>query len=1007
MTQEQLRDKYNPIPTKQKGKESKRIQELEELREEEEENRGLTQEQLRDKYRDQEVRQREKTKKVIVEKSPIEEEKTSDFIQRKKETKRIEDEPFLNDEEEVIEREKKVYTPRRPREKEKVSTEELFEGEVEHEKIVSRPRKGMTRKIQLTPEKDLEKELNEDIFERSNQGPKLLIEDEEEKEEYTTPISRIKEGQGAKKEYLDEELDNLITKLGTNQELTSDEDRLATELRNEASQILDTNPSDEENKYLGDIISSVDNQNIFPEPVTQKQRSVLRNLKDRLRRIVGDDSDSIRRISSAVDEDIRVLPPKTEEERNFFERIRRDIRNKRLPEPRTIEERDVLNRIRGRIAEDIRVDPFKRREDTKLFDRLRNLRGKEEEGKKLFDWKRTGDMFGKKGLDEEAKKELPPMIRKPGFMKPEEYKDIAKEEPAVVRDLGKKQEDKKQEDFSSGAILSGILENIKQTKDQESQDAMKQQVMTSEMEKRIKTSLSNIFQEVGQPGGIISECIPSTKDKFTDAKSFVAEQKFLTIFTDDQLNRIGLDRNIPDVVIYPRERKIQMILSDPYRLMYDLTGKLEDMTLGDLLYLAAKENIMVNLIPDRFNVRRILVSLILFQRKRSDLIQYDLLTDDDLRTIVYVIENNGDIHYSWILKRCDLEKILDTGSFPKLNDEFLSRWKRYEVLKILPQTFLQSDSFQIPSSDLAMTPTDNYMIARLIDLSSNPFENIYARDRNMDPDILKAKYGIVVPRTWNVLDYLGLNGRFFPMKNPNEQFSAEKLITIGTREGQRDYLNQYDDMAIFAEIKNYIPYSSRPELIENVLTLFDSTENIYFVSLLPQLQGKIYYGNYKQSTVYTPESLSSKLEFLTTQNYPLEDKLVILRKVRQLQNLLQSRNMITPLLASSISRLVTTYESNPDAQPYYYYFMLLPQSEVANVRKIFYQRFYFAQTRNCLYTSVLKSDFVNNLPGLFNVNIYHPNIQQKCVHDCGDDLYQTIAYMKLFFGYVPHSIRNL
>ena len=517
-----------------------------------------------------------------------------------------------------------------------------------------------------------------------------------------------------------------------------------------------------------------------------------------------------------------------------------------------------------------------------------------------------------------------------------------------------------------------------------------------------ETSTTNVFN-------IQLTCNAPTAYDFVqmekNAKTLVGEKTFLEKFTDDQLNRIGLDRNIPDVVIYPKDRKIQMILSDPNRIEYNnMNTPLNDMTIGDLLYVAGRENIPVHHLPDRYNVRRILVALILYQRKRSDLIQHNLLTDDDLRTIVNVIQAGNEVEYSWILRRCDLEKVIDTGNFPTYTNEFMPRWRRYEILKILPQPFLQSVSFQLSSSDLAMVPTDNYIIARLIDLPENPFEAIYAKHRNVDREFLKVKYGLLVPRIWDSMDYIGLNGPFYPLTIPDDPFTVEKLLTIISSRGRMEYLNRYHDIVLLQEIKNYVPYNGRLDLIENILKIFDSSEDIYFACLVPQLQGKIYYGNYTRSEVYSPDTLAAKLDFLTTQNYPLEDKLEITKKTRQLITVLLNMNMMTPKLAASISRLITTYEENPDAQPYFYYFLLMDAKEIATIRKLFYQRFYYAQTRNCLYANKVESNFVNKLPKLYNINRMIP---REVVEKSNDDLYDTIAYMKLFFGYIPHSIRNL
>jgi hypothetical protein len=490
--------------------------------------------------------------------------------------------------------------------------------------------------------------------------------------------------------------------------------------------------------------------------------------------------------------------------------------------------------------------------------------------------------------------------------------------------------------------------------------------------------------------------------------NIVNEEEIFDQFTDHQLNRIGFDRNIPDIMIYPRKRKIELLLSDPNRDELDRNSSLDDLDVGDLLYIAGMEKIPVHLISDRYNTRRVLVALIMYQRKRSDLVSTNILTDDDLRTIIQVIEVCKDIKYSWIVCRKDLENIYYTGTFPKYNENFLTRWRRYEGLRILPHQFLQSLSFQLDSSVLTMTPNENYIIARLIDLPENPFETIHSKDRRMDVECLKYKYGIVVPMTWDSMDYVGLNGSDYPFKKTTSPFLIEKLLSMGSNEQRRKYLELYNDVELFVEIKNYVPYQSRRELIDNILTLFDESEQIYFVSLLPNCENKIYYGNYLQSEVFDIDRLVKKLDFLTTQNYPLSDKVIILKKMRQLQNLLLSRNMMTPKIANSLSRLICTYEGIPDAHIYFCQFLLLAPEQIALIRKHFYQKFYYTQTRNSLYLPIIPSDFVKGLPRLCNVNVPNPsNKIEQYAQDSLDDLYQTIAYMKLFFGYVPHSIKNL
>jgi hypothetical protein len=483
-------------------------------------------------------------------------------------------------------------------------------------------------------------------------------------------------------------------------------------------------------------------------------------------------------------------------------------------------------------------------------------------------------------------------------------------------------------------------------------------------------------------------------DNVMRKKTLSEEEKFLEKFTDNQLNRIGLDRNIPDVVVVPRHKKIQMILSDPKRLDFDYDQPLENMSVGDLLYVSGKEKLCVHRIPDRFNVRRILVNLIFFARKRPDLMCLTDLTDDDLRTIVHVLEYEKDVDYSWILERKDLEMLIQTGIYPYCNENFITRWRRYEILHVLPVPFIQSLSFQLPSSKLTMTPNEHYIVARLIDTPENPFEHIYAKYRICDPEFLKLKYGMIVPKTWNTMDYMALNGTNFPMGMCTQECLLEKLISLSSKQTRKEYIAEFTDLEIFNEIKSYVPYNTRDELIDNVANLFDEYEQIYFISFVPQYEGRIFYGNYIRSEYYTSDSLSRKLEYLITQDYPLEEKMEVCRITRQLQTLLLARNMMTQELAYSISRLITVYECILEAQGILFNFLMLSPEEIAVIRKILYQKYYYSQTRNSIYLSCETSDFLEEVPVIFPSSNFLGELQQ------------TVLMMKLFFGRIPHSIRN-
>lgn len=502
-------------------------------------------------------------------------------------------------------------------------------------------------------------------------------------------------------------------------------------------------------------------------------------------------------------------------------------------------------------------------------------------------------------------------------------------------------------------------------------------------------------------------------------KTLSEESKFLDQFTDQQLNIIGLDKNIPEVVISSRTRKIQLIIADPYKMPIDYSLALDAFNDGELLYVAANEKIPVQRIPDGFNTRRVLVALILYQRKRSDLIQNMMLTDDDLRTMVQVIEGCGETPYSFILPRAELEEIIDTGNFPTCNQDFLARWQRYETLRVLPPSYLESLSYQIPPKQIGnMSPNESYMIARLLDVPSNPFELRFAKERNFTRESIKNQYGILVPPTWLVLDYIALNGFEYPTYTEYDEFLMEKLVSIPTLDCKTKYVERFNDVQIFTELKNYVPYNSRNELIKNVLQMMNENGEVYFYSLIEGFENVIFFGNYIESQKLNERDIIDKLDFISVQPYSLEDRLEVLKQTRQLQTLLLNAPvpvssdpskqiiLLTPGVAAALARAITNLESNVSLRPYLEMFLQMDKTQIAITRKVLYQKYYYAQTRNSLYvSSLLKSEFYDSIPKVVNINTPNPNtIQNKEAQQLHqDNLYQSILLFKLFFGHIPHS----
>jgi hypothetical protein len=90
-------------------------------------------------------------------------------------------------------------------------------------------------------------------------------------------------------------------------------------------------------------------------------------------------------------------------------------------------------------------------------------------------------------------------------------------------------------------------------------------------------------------------------------------------------------------------------------------------------------------------------------------------------------------------------------------------------------------------------------------------------------------------------------------------------------------------------------------------------------------------------------------------------------------------------------------------------FLDLPVQEIANLRKLLYQKYYYGLTRNSLYIPMTQSTFYNMVPMIGNINTPSPNtIAEKDAQQINqDNLYQSIILFKLFYGYVPHSVKNL
>jgi len=509
-------------------------------------------------------------------------------------------------------------------------------------------------------------------------------------------------------------------------------------------------------------------------------------------------------------------------------------------------------------------------------------------------------------------------------------------------------------------------------------------------------------------------CVPILK------KNVSEESRFLEQFTDQQLNIIGMDKNIPQVIINPRSIKIQLIVADPFKMPIDYSLSLDSFNVGELLYVAGNEKILVSKIPDGFNTRRVLVSLILYQRKRSDLIQNMLLTDDDLRTIVHVIEGQGEAPYSFVLSRYDLEEIVDTGKFPGCSQDFLLRWQRYETLRVLPPEFIESFSYQLRPSQIGnMSPNESYIISRLLDVPENPFEIIFAKNRTFTRDSIKTQYGILVPPTWDVLDYVALNGADYPTYIEYDKFFVEKLVSIPTNDCKIKYLKRFNDVQIFSELRNYVSYNSRKELVENVLKMMDENEEVYFYSLVPGFENVVFFGNFVSAQKLSQKDIIEKMDFLSVQPYSLEDRQFILKQTRQLQNLLLNLpgdvDFLTPSVTNAISRAITNLENTQsDAalaatlgafRSYLDSFLQMEPYDIAVMRKILYQKYYYSLTRNSLFVS----PFVKNNQEIFNLfiqNINNPNpysiknVEAQQIQQ--DNLFSSILLMNLLFGYIPH-----
>jgi hypothetical protein len=448
--------------------------------------------------------------------------------------------------------------------------------------------------------------------------------------------------------------------------------------------------------------------------------------------------------------------------------------------------------------------------------------------------------------------------------------------------------------------------------------------------------------------------------------------------SDQQLDVIGKSRNIPIVSSLPRELKLQAIYQDENRLLYEKEAdELYETNLlntemevqpdeGELLYIAAKQGIPVHLIYTNPKILLVLLYLsklypeltlpmqaIEVEPKELDCdyqLVLNLLSDDELLQVISVFNQGQNNDYFFTLKRNEILDTLINGFIVEPNLDILQRNKKFEALSILPKHLLQSISFSLQPSQLHLSHEEKEIIRLLILTQPKSAETIFNKYKVIDPSTL----GIVVPPTFLVEDYIGINYAYYPTTPSPYPPSYDKLKQLNLEE-RLNYLSTFSDQQIISSLKVLPAFTSRKELVHQMALLFEPDLSQFFMATNPKFKNTIIYGNNEKIQKLSLGELTTWIQDQWMEVKDNESKKCSFHlDVRQIEKLLMNQGLLSSHsdLNKVLTEAIMYCEGRKKGGSDLYDFHKLAPKQVATLRHKLLLIYFYSFTKNQLYDEI-------------------------------------------------------
>jgi hypothetical protein len=361
-----------------------------------------------------------------------------------------------------------------------------------------------------------------------------------------------------------------------------------------------------------------------------------------------------------------------------------------------------------------------------------------------------------------------------------------------------------------------------------------------------------------------------------------------------------------------------------------------------------------------------------------------MLREDELLEIIKLFNDGQERLVITVYNRKEIYDSLVEGKYRNIDIEILNRVRRYETLNILPKEYLMVLTFNLSSENLLMTKyVENLYRLLVIYNEEDRVEYLMANKRDWDTNSIKKELGMIPPNDYISIDYMGKNIKYYPKMKALEKLDMKKILKR-RKEERREILNKYNDQEIFGEMRIVPAYSSRLDLIENIVNYLNEDKDIFYVEIPINKMG-INYGNVNRKEIIKMKELKERIR-------GIED----VKEIRDLQNIIINYEMMDNQINDILSKKIIELEGINMKNGYdeLFKFNRKNRYEIGMIRRGLRQLYYYSRTRNDLYRPIVGIEYISEL----STNKQH-NLKQMLIKDELDDLMKfSINYFNLFYG---------